>query len=106
MSQTLVRVAGAGHGPANAVMLQHTIGALAARFPERHDDLREAMDNDPTAVAKKICALTGATTLREIGVERDALERCADAAAGRAELDMTPPRADRDELHALYEAAY
>ena len=106
MSQTLVRVGGAGHGPANAVMLQHTIGALAARFPERHEELRVAMDNDPTATAKRVCALTGATTLREIGVDRDALAACADAAASRAELDMTPPRAERDELLALYEAAF
>ena len=34
------------------------------------------------------------------------LDACADAAAGRAELDATPPRPDRDELRALYAGAF
>ena len=34
LAQTLVRLAGAGHGPANAVLLPHTIGALAHRAPQ------------------------------------------------------------------------
>ena len=34
LAQTLVRVAGAGHGPANAALLPHTIGALGRRAPE------------------------------------------------------------------------
>ncbi len=34
MSQTLVRFAGAGHGQANAILLPHTIDALARRFPD------------------------------------------------------------------------
>ena len=33
VAQSLVRAAGAGHGPANAVVLPHTIGALATRTP-------------------------------------------------------------------------
>ena len=35
-----------------------------------------------------------------------ALAECADAAAERPELDLTPPRADRAELLALYEGAW
>ena len=31
LAQTLVRLAGAGHGPANAVLLPHTLGALEKR---------------------------------------------------------------------------
>ncbi len=47
LSQTLVRLAGAGHGQANAVLLCHTIGALAWRFPERIDALGVALDGRP-----------------------------------------------------------
>ena len=106
LAQTVVRLAGAGHGPANAVLLPHSLGALAWRFPERIDALGTAMDGDPSEVAARICALSGATRLREIGVDRDALAECAEAAAERPELDLTPPRADRAELMALYEGAW
>lgn len=105
LSQTLVRVAGAGHGPANAVMLPHTLAALARRFPEALARLGEALGEDPAAAAARLAARTGATRLRDLGITPEALERCADAAAGRAELHLTPPAADRDELRALYEAA-
>ena len=60
----------------------------------------------PSDVAAEICELTGATRLRDIGVDRDVLAECAAAAAERAELDLTPPRADRAELMALYEGAW
>ena len=98
LSQTMVRVGGAGHGPANAVLLPHTIRALARRFPGH--GLR------PDA-AERILDLTGVASLRELGVEHDALPRCADAAARRREdLAATPPVADRDEILAIYEAAW
>ena len=105
LSQTLVRVAGLGHGPANAVMLPHTLGALAWRFPRQHDALAAALGGDPSEVAARLCGLTGATTLGALGVTHDQLLACADAAAQRSELDLTPPRADRAELVALYESA-
>jgi alcohol dehydrogenase class IV len=105
LAQTLVRLAGIGHGQANAIMLPRTLPALARRFPAWYERLGEAMGGDPAVVALALCARTGATTLRELGVEPDALDRCADAAAGRPELQLTPPRADRTELRALYEAA-
>ena len=106
LAQTLVRLAGAGHGPANAVMLCHTIGALAWRFPERLEALGVALEGDPADVAARLCRLVGATRLRDIGVQREALAECAEAAAERPELDLTPPRADRAELLALYEGAW
>src|SRR5215207_2902516 len=71
LSQTLVRLGGAGHGQANAIMLCHTIGALAWRFPERIDALGAALGGDPSDVAARMCEHTGATRLRDIGVERD-----------------------------------
>ena len=106
LAQTLVRLGGASHGGANAVMLCHTLGALAWRFPERLEALGTAIGGDPQDVAAEICELTGATRLRDIGVERDVLAECAAAAAERPELDLTPPRADRAELMALYEGAW
>jgi alcohol dehydrogenase class IV len=106
LSQTLVRLAGASHGGANAVLLGHTLGALAWRFPERMDALGVALDGDPADIAAHMCELTGSTRLRDIGVDGDALGDYATAAAERPELDLTPPRADRAELLALYEGAW
>jgi alcohol dehydrogenase class IV len=106
LAQTLVREAGVGHGPANAVMLPHTLGALAWRGPQCAERLAAVLGDDPAAVAARICALTGATSLSELGVDADALPHCADAAAARDELENTPPRAGRAEILALYEHAY
>jgi alcohol dehydrogenase class IV len=106
LAQTLVREAGIDHGPANAVILPHTLGALAWRFPERSEELAAALAEDPAAVAMRICALTGATRLGELGVAPDVLPRCADVAAARDELEHTPPRAGRAEILALYEHAF
>ena len=102
LAQTLVRLAGAGHGPANAIMLPHTLGALAWRFPAVIERLGEAMGGDPAELAERLCARTGATRLGEIGVDAATLDACADAAAERPELGLTPPRADRAELRTLY----
>jgi alcohol dehydrogenase class IV len=106
LSQTLVRVGGAAHARANAVMLPHTIGALAWRFEAWHDRLAEAIGGDPADHAARLCALTGTTTLGELGIGDDVLDACADAAAERPDLELTPPRADRAELRSLYAAAH
>jgi len=106
LAQTLVRVAGAAHGQANAVLLPHTLGALAWRFPAQATALEEALGEDPAAAAVRLAGLAGAGRLRELGIEADALPRCADVAAERAELDATPPRAGRAEVLAIYESAF
>jgi alcohol dehydrogenase class IV len=98
MAQTLARFAGVGHGQANAVMLAHTLAALARRGAPDAGDL--------VALAADLARRAEAVRLRDLGVDEGLLDRCADVAAGRAELDQTPPRADRDELRALYAAAY
>ncbi|HEX8082706.1 MAG TPA: iron-containing alcohol dehydrogenase [Solirubrobacteraceae bacterium] len=98
LSQTLVRVGGAGHGPANAAMLPHTIEALRRRGE---------IPPEAAGVARDLARRAGAERLRDLGVAREALDRCADAAAARgADLARTPPPADRDEIRALYEAAW
>jgi alcohol dehydrogenase class IV len=102
LSQTLVRVGGMGHGAANAIMLPHTLGALAWRFPAQCKALLGTLDEDPPEAAARLCALTGQTAL---GLDHDTLVACADAAAQRPDLDATPPRAERAELLGLYEQA-
>ena len=107
LSQTLVRLGGAGHGQANAVLLCHTIGALAWRFPERHRRPRRRARGATPRTSRRACAGSWAPTrLRDLGISHDVLAECADAAAERPELDLTPPRADRAELLALYEGAW
>jgi len=102
LAQTLVQLGRMGHSPAKAIMLPHSLGALAWRFPAWIERLSEAMGGDPAEVAQGLCARTGATRLGELGVDAAALDACADAAAERPELGLTPPRADRAELRALY----
>jgi alcohol dehydrogenase class IV len=106
LSQTLVRFAGIGHGQANAIMLPHSTAALERRFPEAMHRLEIALGQDPVAVAARLCALTGATRLRALGVTETELDRCAEEAAARAELHLTAPPADQAELRELYGAAY
>jgi alcohol dehydrogenase class IV len=101
LSQTLVRVGGAGHGQANAAVLPAAIGALERRSPGRVDP-----DGSLTELARKLARRAGADGIRRLGVPEERLDACADAAAGRAELDLTPPRADRDELRELYAQAW
>ncbi len=106
MAQTAVRLAGIGHGLANAVLLPHTLPALARRFPRELERFGQAVGGEPATIAAAMTARTGATRLRNRGVAREKLAACADAAAQRPELALTPPAADRDELLEIYEAAW
>jgi alcohol dehydrogenase class IV len=99
MAQTLVRHGLASHGQANAIMLPHTVVALARRFPGR-------VDEDMAGAASRLCALTGVTRLRDLGVVGGDLDACADTAAARRELAHTPPAADVAELRGIYQAAW
>jgi maleylacetate reductase len=106
LAQTLVREAGVAHGPANAVMLPHTLGALEWRFPEPLEALAGTLGESPGDAASRVAGVAGSTRLSELGVSADVLPACADAAARRDALDNTPPRADRAEILALYEHAF
>ena len=98
LSQTLARFADVGHGPSNAVMLPHTLVALEQRAATGVAGL--------VALATDLARRARASRLRDLGVDEATLDTCADAASERAELDHIPPRPDRDELRALYAAAY
>jgi alcohol dehydrogenase class IV len=74
---------------------------------ERQDDDRfvgiEAVDIVAELAHPADRGLDGSS--RRLSVSEEQLDACADAAADRAELDLIPARADRDELRALYAAA-
>lgn len=97
LSQTLARLGGVTHGQANAVMLPHTLAALWSRGAKGAGNY--------LGLARDLARQAGAEHLRDLGVSDADLDACADAAAQRPDLDMTPPRAERDELRALYAAA-
>jgi alcohol dehydrogenase class IV len=98
LSQTLARFAGVGHGQANAVMLPHTLVALERRGVPGAGAL--------VALATDLARRAEAVRLRDLGVDEATLDACADTAAARPDLDLIPPRPDRDELRALYASAY
>jgi alcohol dehydrogenase class IV len=106
LAQTAVRVGGIGHGPANAVLLPHTLVALRRRFPDRMAAFDAACGGDAIEASEAILMRTGLGRLRDLGVEHERIEDLADAAAGRSELALTPPPAERDEILALYDAAW
>jgi alcohol dehydrogenase class IV len=100
LSQTLVRLAELQHGTANAVLLPHTIDALQRRVPstDRSGELRD--------LARRLARVAGAASLKDLGVEQEALAECADAANARPELAHTPPRAELEEINRIYRAAF
>jgi alcohol dehydrogenase class IV len=97
LCQTIVRLSGSGHGPTNAAMLPHTIGALRRRDPATID---------ASALARDLARRAGAERLRDIGVGEADLDAIAAAAAKRPQLAVTPPPADQAELRELLEAAW
>jgi alcohol dehydrogenase class IV len=110
LAQTLVRVLGASHGPANAVVLPHTIAALERRARAAIAALDEsampgAADCALVALARRLGALAGAGTLSQIGADTAGLPEAVEAAAARPQLANTPPAAGRDEIAAIYDAA-
>jgi alcohol dehydrogenase class IV len=108
LAQTLVRFAGVGHGAANAIMLPHSLSALERRRPAELAEFTEALGESPRALAERIRDLTGVSRLRDVITDGDEgrLALCAEEAAGRPDLALTPPTADRQELLALYRAAW
>jgi alcohol dehydrogenase class IV len=106
LAQSLVRFAGLSHGAANAIMLPHSIAALAERFPAELQRLDAALGAPTTTVAAWLCAQAGLSTLAAAGADEAALDLCAHEAAQRPELHLTPPAAGLDELRSLYARAF
>ena len=93
MAQTAVRLAGVGHGQANAALLPATIAALRARRPEAPEQLE--------TVAASLRDRAGA----HIPADDDLIERMVQAVLGRPELGRVAPAPDAGELRAIYRAA-
>jgi len=94
MAQTLVRRGLAGHGQANAVLLPHTIPALARRCPEQ-------VSEDAAATASRLLAVARA----RVAATDAEIDASVEEAAARPQLAATPPVAEREELRAIYAAA-
>jgi alcohol dehydrogenase class IV len=106
MSQTLVRFGGAGHGPANACLLPHTVGALREHHTDELERVARAIGGDPEDAAADLARRATAERLRDLGIDHKALDECARQAAQRPELELTPPAPDEAAIRALYERAW
>jgi alcohol dehydrogenase class IV len=110
VGQTLVRVTGAPHALAYAVLLPHTLRAMVPRAPRALTQLAGALgagggaEAVPDRVAE-LAARSGATRLTEIGVEPGAVEAVVDAVLARPDLANTPDPPDAAELRELVERA-
>ena len=110
LGQTLVRVTGAPHAKAYAVLLPHTVSAMASRAPEAVAKLAGALGAEPRAEAApdriaELAAHSGVTRLSEVGVTQDAIDRVVEEALARPDLSNTPDPPDAAELRELLERA-
>jgi len=110
VGQTLVRVTGAPHARAYAVLLPHTLRAMARRAPRQLGQLAEALGaaRDPEAAPVRVAELagrSGATRLSEIGVTPDQVDAIVEEILARPDLANTPDPPDAAELRRLIESA-
>lgn len=110
--QTIVRVLGTGHAETNAVMLPRSVAFVAERAPLEIGLLATALGDesgDPVAAADLIAPLAaraGPTTLGDLGVGPDQLDRVAEAIVQHPALANTPPSGvSRPQLLRLLESA-
>lgn len=101
VAQTLVRLAGAGHGPANAALLPHSVGFLRERASSGLLRLDEAAGQSVEELAAALAERAGATRLADLGVEASQLDELAAATDGRPELTLIGAPVTRDEVRTL-----
>ena len=113
VGQSFVRVTGAPHAASYAVLLPHTLRAMADRAPRALGKLAVALGNvdpDPAAAPERVARLAaaaGATRLSQLGVEREQLHEAAVVAAARPDLATNVPDPPGiEEILRLLEAAY
>jgi len=110
VGQTLVRVTGAPHARAYAVLLPHTLRAMTRRAPRQLEQLAEALGADARAEAApdrvaELAAQSGATRLAEIGVTPDQVDAIVEEIVARPDLANTPDPPSSGELRELIEHA-
>lgn len=107
LGQTLVRVTGAPHAAAYAVLLPYTLEAMLERRTAAITKLGEALGlgaRNPAAVPARVAelgALSGHRRLGEIGVQEGQIDAIVEAALQRPDLPNTPNPPDAEELRAL-----
>ena len=107
LSQTLARFTPLDHAQSNALMLPHTARALAGRATgDFMTQLDNAVGGSLIEFAEQLRDVGGLVRLSDAGVTESDLERCAEEAAKRPELNLTPPAADAAEIRELYLQAY
>jgi hypothetical protein len=83
------------------------VEAIAGFAPEPMAQLAAALGVDPGGLAPRITQLAGGgSSLRDLRVERDALEPVAQAASARPELRRLDPPPGRQQLLRLLERAW
>jgi alcohol dehydrogenase class IV len=110
IGQTLVRVTGAPHALAYAVLLPHTLRAMVPRAARELAALAAALGAEPRAEAApervaRLAARSGVTRLSELGVGEDDLDVVVEAALARPDLGNTPDPPGAGELRDLLERA-
>jgi alcohol dehydrogenase class IV len=106
VGQTLVRVTGAPHALAYAVLLPHTLGAMVGRAPRELAELAAALGAERRAEAApgrvaELAARSGATRLSEIGVHPGEVDDVVEQILARPDIANTPDPPDAGELRAL-----
>jgi alcohol dehydrogenase class IV len=110
VGQTLVRVTGAPHARAYAVLLPHTLRAMTTRAPRALAELAAALgaERRPEAAPERVAelaALAGVTRLSEIGVEPGHVDAVVAQILARPDLVNTPDPPGEAEVRALVERA-
>jgi alcohol dehydrogenase class IV len=110
VGQTLVRVTGAPHALAYAVLLPHTLGAMTRRAPRELAELAAALGAERRAEAApgrvgQLAARSGVTGLSELGVDAGAVDAVVEAILARPDLANTPDPPGTAELRELVERA-
>jgi len=110
LGQTLVRVTGAPHAKAYAVLLPHTLAAMAGRAPRELAHLARALGAEPRAEAApgrvaELAARSGVAALSELGVSEESIEPVVRETLARPDLANTPDPPSAAELRTLLERA-
>jgi len=118
MALPLSALFGVPHGVANAILLPHGMrfnceadpegfAGIAAYLGVNVEDMttEEAAEAAPEVVSAMANDIGAPTTMSEMGVETDAIERMADDAMSSAHVHVNPREMSREDVIAVYEAA-
>ncbi len=118
MALPLSALFGVPHGVANAILLPHGMRFNLPAVPELFAEIAELLGADvqglPAAeaaakapeVVEALAAQVGApSTMSEVGVQADAIERMADDAMTSAHVQVNPRAMTREDVIAVYRAA-